>query len=192
MMNKILVVLLISGLSIGCGNTKSNSEKSMAMEKSQDNTEQTTATIQDGMLLGKFKKEDLEQEPFSNWFDSRYENYEAKPEALETIKNNISDYDITLFMGTWCGDSKRETPKILKLLDETGYDYDKLTMIGVDYSKNSPNGLAKKNEVIRVPTIIFSKNGKEVNRYVERPRESFEEDIAKIVSGKDYKNSYAN
>ena len=49
----------------------------------------------------------------------------------------------------------------------------------------------EKMNLNRVPTIIFYKNGKEVNRFVEFAQESLEEDIAKIVSGKDYKNSYA-
>ena len=40
--------------------------------------------------------------------------------------------------------------------------------------------------------FIFYKDGEEVNRFVEYSQgESIEEAIAKIVSGKEYKNSYA-
>ena len=166
---------------LGCGTI--NTPK-----QNENNQEVST---QQSMLLGKFEKADLLQQPYAAWFEPRYEKYEPKAEAMETIKDHINDYDITIFMGTWCGDSKRETPRFFKILDATGYNLDKLTAVAVDYSKSTPEKYEEKVNLNRVPTIIFYKNGQEVNRFVEFAQESLEEDIAKIVSGKDYKNSYA-
>lgn len=96
-------------------------------------------------------------------------------------------------MGTWCGDSKRETPKMLKLLDEAGYNYNNLEMFAVDYDKTTPDQLEEKYDIHHVPTIIFYKDGKEVNRFVEYAQgASLEEDIAKIVSGEEYHDSYSD
>jgi hypothetical protein len=42
-----------------------------------------------------------------------------------------------------------------------------------------------------VPTFIFMKDGQELGRIVEYPLESLEKDMAKILSGVDYKHAYA-
>ena len=39
--------------------------------------------------------------------------------------------------------------------------------------------------------IFFDKKGNEVNRFVEFPQETFEEDILKIVTNQSYQNPYA-
>ncbi|SDS07198.1 thioredoxin family protein [Gramella sp. MAR_2010_147] len=184
-MNKFLILLAI--ITLSCGNTvsKSNSE----VEKDVPDSENT----QEDMLLGEFTKNDLQQKPFSSWFAPRYEKFSPKPEAMSTIDENLADYEIKVLMGTWCGDSKREIPKLIKILDNAGYDYKNIDMVAVDYNKTTPSKIEEELNVHHVPTIIFYKEGKEVNRFVEYSQEeSIEEDIAKIVSGKEYKDSYAD
>lgn len=144
------------------------------------------------MIVGKFTKEDLQEGSYATWFNAGYENYNPGDEEIETIKNNISQYEIVGFIGTWCPDSRREIPKFFKILDEAGYDLSKVTMVGVNRGKSTPENLEEGYDMKRVPTFIFLKDGKEVNRYVEYAGESIEADIAKIVSGEDYKNSYYN
>lgn len=183
-MTKILI--LFAAIAISCANTKKNT-----ISENQEPAPQKEE-VQSDMIVGEFHKKDLQQKPFSTWFDPRYEKYTPNDEDLETIKSNINDYNIKVFMGTWCGDSKRETPKLLKLLDDSDYNYDNLEMVAVDYNKTTPENLEDGLDIHHVPTIIFYKDGKEVNRFVEYSQgETFEEDIAKIVSGKEYKNSYA-
>ena len=147
---------------------------------------------QQDMLIGKFTKEDLLKAPYNGWFNAEYDNFKPSATAMETIKNNISNYEILIFMGTWCGDSKREVPKLLKILDEVGYDFSNLTMVGVNRNKTTPENHEKDWNLDRVPTIIFIKDGKEINRFVEYPEETIEADIAKIVSKQAYKHSYLN
>lgn len=156
-----------------------------------NSSQKETYINQEGDLIGEFSQEDLEQQPYSSWFTPGYEQYKPNKKAFKTIKKNISDYEILLFMGTWCGDSKYEVPKFYKLLDEVGYNKDNLTSVGVNYSKKAPGDLDEKYNVHRVPTIIFLKDGKEINRYVEFSVENLEKDIAKIVSEKRYENPYA-
>lgn len=181
--------ILILAIITACGNA--NDSAKVTETEPQAPTIETSETEQ-GMLVGKFTKEDLRQEPYASWFNSGYENFGPSDEAMETIKENISKYEITAFMGTWCPDSQREVPKFFKILDEAGYDLSKLTIIGVDRNKSTPENLEEGWELDRVPTFIFTKDGKEVNRFVEYAKESIEEDIAKIVSEKEYNNAYAN
>lgn len=173
-----------------CGTTN-NAPTTLVAEETPESIE--TNTSQQNMLIGEFKKEDLQEGPYASWFNSGYENFKPSQEAMETIKKNISEYEIVAFMGTWCPDSRREIPHFYKILDEAGYDLSKLTMIGVDKSKSTPDKIEKEYNVERVPTFIFMKDGKEVNRFVEYAQETLDKDIAKIVSekGEEYKNSYS-
>lgn len=185
-MNKFLI--LIIAISLGCGNAVKEPKESAEARKTKEES-----TVQQDMLLGEFTREDLQKQPFASWFEPRYEKYSPETEFMQTIAENINDYEIKLLMGTWCGDSKREVPKMLKILDEADFNYDNLKMVAVDHDKTTPSQIEKELDVHHVPTIIFYKDGKEVNRFVEySQQESFEEDIALIVSGKDYQNPYAD
>ena len=189
-MNKFII--LLAAVAMSCGNKMNDSSKDMAVEEKTEQQAEPVANTQKDMLIGYFEKNELQQAPFSKWFSPRYDEYTPDTEAMNTIAENINDYEIKLFMGTWCGDSKRETPKFLKILDEADFNYDNLEMVAVDYSKKTPTNIEDGLDVKRVPTIIFFKDGKEVNRFVEYSQgESIEQDIAKIVSGEAYKNSYA-
>lgn len=183
------LTILILAIITACGNAN-DSAKVTETENQKPIIEALEA--EQAMLVGKFKKENLMQEPYASWFNSGYENFEPADEAMETIRENITEYEITAFMGTWCQDSRREVPKFFKILDEAGYDLSKLTIIGVNRSKSTPENLEEGWELTRVPTFIFTKDGKEVNRFVEYSKKSIEEDIAEIVSGKEYSNAYIN
>ena len=188
--------ILILAIFSACGN--SNSTNKAEIQSKVNTPIQIIADVDaeedeaQSMIVGKFTKEDLLKAPFVSWFESGYNSYVPKAEALATIKKNISDYEIVGFVGTWCPDSRREIPKIYKILDEAGYDLSKLTMVGVTRGKSTPENLEEGYNVHRVPTFIFLKDGKEVNRFVEYEVETIEEDIARIVSGQEYKNPYSN
>src|SRR5690606_14353020 len=191
---KMNLIILILAFITSCGNTNNtaNTDTPASAPIPVDTIpapEDEDAT--QNMIVGKFTKEDLQQAPFVTWFNQGYEDYTTSAETMATIKNNISDYEIVGFVGTWCPDSRREIPVFYKVLEEAGYDMSKLTMIGVTRSKSTPENLEEGYDMHRVPTFIFMKDGKEVNRFVEYAVESTEKDIAKIVSGADYKNSYA-
>jgi len=77
-------------------------------------------------------------------------------------------------MGTWCGDSKREVPRFIKVLEAANFPVDNLKIVAVDRRKEqykkSPTGEEWGLSIKRVPTFIFYKNGKESNRIIESPR----------------------
>lgn len=188
--------ILILAIFTACGNSvNTNKAELQPNEKPQmeiiADVDAEDNEIQ-SMIVGKFTKEDLLKAPFATWFEKGYNEYQPNAEDLETIKNNISDYEIVGFIGTWCPDSRRELPKMFKILDEAGYDLSKLTMVGVTRGKSTPENFEEGYNMHRVPTFIFLKDGKEVNRFVEYEVETIEADIAKIVSGKEYKNPYSN
>jgi len=144
----------------------------------------------DGDLVGIVTKLEFQKAPFSNWFDEAYSLYELDVETVERLKPFIKNLKIKAVMGTWCGDSRREVPHFYKLLDALDFDYNNLQMIAVNHDKEAPNNEQEGLNIRRVPTLIFYKNGKEINRFVEYPVETLEKDMLHILEDNSYKHSY--
>jgi hypothetical protein len=64
-------------------------------------------------LIGKITRSNLEVLPYAAWFTENYNNYNLDKQTIASFEEVLSDYEITIFMGTWCGDSKREVPCFL-------------------------------------------------------------------------------
>lgn len=143
------------------------------------------------ILLGVQKRSALEASPYDTWFRDSYKEHTLDTATIASIKGDLATTDITLFMGTWCEDSQRETPAFYKILDLAGIDASAVNLITVSEDKDTPEGLEEGLYITNVPTIILAKEGKELGRIVEYPLESLEKDLAKILSGQEYKHAYA-
>ena len=145
-------------------------------------------------LLGPITKDLLKQSPYKDWYDPNYNTYEPSADATAGIKEMIKKHHILIFLGTWCGDSKREVPRFLKIMDLAEVKKDRIKIIAVDRRepniKKSPTGEQWGLQIKRVPTFIFLKDGKEVNRIVESPKVTLESDILEILRGADYEPNY--
>jgi thiol-disulfide isomerase/thioredoxin len=121
---------------------------------------------------------------FKTMYDSQYPAYSPDSTTISKLKPAISGLKVTIVLGTWCGDSKLQVPHFLKVLDQTGVQEKDITLICVDGHKKSENGLTDNLSIERVPTFIVTKTGKEVGRIVESPKDTLENDLLSIVSGK--------
>lgn len=146
------------------------------------------------MLIGEVVETDFKKAPFSDWYTESTKAYEVNNYITKTFKDSLKHYDIKIFLGTWCGDSKRGVPQFLKVLDKAKFPKKQCSIYALDNKegeyKKSPQGFEKHLNIHRVPTFIFYKNGKEVNRIVESPRTTFENDIHRIVISKKYYSNY--
>jgi tetratricopeptide (TPR) repeat protein len=145
------------------------------------------------MLLGETNREAFNESDFK-WFTENHENYLTNDKVIKELKKNLSDYTIKVFFGSWCGDSKRNIPVFYKVIEEAGLSKKNLQVYALDRKKEaykqSPNKDEKGLNIHRVPTFIIYKNGKEINRIVEHPKETFERDLLKIVKGERYYPNY--
>lgn len=148
--------------------------------------------IMNGNLHGLQTKESFLQEPFKNWFMPAYEGYTPDATVAAQLKKAMKGISIRAYMGSWCGDSQRETPEFYKLMEAIDFKEKNITMITVDRSKKQPENLVNGYNVSRVPTFIFYKDGKELGRYVEYARDTIEKDFLQIVAGTGYKHAYEN
>ncbi len=135
------------------------------------------------MLLGGVDRSAFEKEPFSTWFLQEYDSYQVDQEKVKDLKKKLKRYRIEVFMGSWCEDSKREYPRLIKILDEAKFPQNRLVTYAVNESKKSFYGEEEGKDIRFVPTIIFYRGGVETGRIVESPVSgSLEEDILMIVN----------
>ena len=138
-------------------------------------------------LIGQCDRNGLQKESYNEWYSKYYESYSPDAAIIKKGKKKVKKVTIEIFMGTWCGDSRRGVPQFYKVLDELGVDEKNVTLINVDNAsdkyKQSPTGEEKGKLIHRVPTFIFYDDGEEIGRIVETPVTSYEMDIAQIVNG---------
>ena len=67
-------------------------------------------------------------------FMEEYTSYQPSKAELKAVSAIAEDKLIILF-GTWCHDSEREVPRLLKTLDVSGLDVPQFTLFAVDRKK---------------------------------------------------------
>ncbi len=147
------------------------------------------------ILYGVCTKDSLLADPFGKWYNSGYESYLPNTETISLLKKQTTDnVSIEIFFGTWCGDSKREVPRFLKLLNTLSFPDKKVKLValggGDSLTKQSPDHEESGKGIFRVPTFIIYRNGIEVNRINEFPVFSLEKDLLSILSNQPYSPNY--
>ena len=185
---RTLLILLVSVLLYNCGEAKKPASKKETFVTITDDLKSTTIEGEE-ILLGVINLAQLKL--FSSWYATEYNFYKVNPVAISELKPLLKGITITLLMGTWCEDSQREVSPMMKILETAGYPIESIEIIAVSEDKDTPNGIEKPFDLFNVPTLIFIKDGKEMNRIVEFPIQTLELDMLEILKGNDYKNAYA-
>ena len=84
-------------------------------------------------------------------FKRNYDAYEVTAE----IDGLPADLKVKIVFGTWCHDSEREVPRVLKLLAASGVKEESISLIALDILKKEPTGREKALGVKNTPTFIF-------------------------------------
>lgn len=114
-------------------------------------------------------------------FQTEYKAYQPSKEELAAVAELQKDTLVVLF-GTWCHDSQREVPRLLKTFDLSGLEVPKLTLVAVDRRKSDPEGLAEQYGLRYTPTFILLNNGKELGRVIERPKTGLTQDLKALAA----------
>lgn len=141
----------------------------------------------DKHLAGPFELEVLRTDTtYKQWYESNYERFQLKG-GDTSWKSEFEEAEVEIYIGTWCGDSKRWVPQFVKLWTDLGLNEAQLKFTalydGEEMYKQGPNGEEKGKLIHRVPTFIFKKEGQEYARMVEYPRNDLEKDLAQIAVG---------
>ena len=118
------------------------------------------------------------------------ESYTPSSDAVVALSTSLDSVDVEVYLGTWCSDSTRDVPRLNRVLDDAGFSLDRLEMIALSDRpgefKLSPAGKDRERLLHRTPTIVISRDGREIGRIVQNPVESLEEDMLAIASGEPY------
>lgn len=148
------------------------------------------------MLLGHCSISAFQKDNFKDWFNINFNSFVIDTATVELIKPLLKKKTITIFMGTWCGDSKEQVPKMIKILLAAGFDTTRLSIItvgnGADMYKKSPQGEELGLNIQRVPTLIVYHKKKEIGRFIEYPVVSLEKDLLRILLQDAYIPNYSN
>lgn len=166
-----------------------------AQEKSQYANIETKNSNGEVMLLGHCDWAMLKQGTYQSWFMPGFNAYQPDSIILQSIKPLLQGKQIEIFLGTWCGDSRREVPKMLKLLETAGCNISSVKLVFVsnapDAYKQSPQHEEAGKDIKRVPTLIVYHDKKETGRIVEYPVVSLEKDLLAILRGEKYVPNYS-
>lgn len=137
---------------------------------------------EEAVAAGPTTRDRVESAP--DWMQAEVE---AKPDAgaAKTLGTVEPGAEVTVFLGTWCGDSRREVSRFWKALDtEGGAVPFQVRYVAVDHAKKEPADLLKENDVRYLPTFIVRRGGHEVGRIVETSPHGVEQDLLALLTGK--------
>ncbi|MDA3616058.1 tetratricopeptide repeat protein [Polluticaenibacter yanchengensis] len=137
------------------------------------------------ILYGIVTTDTLTKAPFESWFNTGYNQYSTNTEIQKQLSLLYKDVKIEAYFGNWCGDSKRELPHFIKVLNDSKFDKKHLKLIAVggrdSLYKQSPGGEEAGKGIFRVPVFIVYKNNIEIGRINEFPVQSSERDLLSIL-----------
>lgn len=135
------------------------------------------------VYTGQFSFTRLQEEEEFDWFAKGVEDYKPEAQAMSVLQEELGDYSLVVFMGTWCEDSHNLIPKLYKILQAAEYPVQQLTLFGLNREKKGLGNAHETYKVSFVPTIIVLSEGKEIGRITETVRKSVEADLVVITEG---------
>lgn len=137
------------------------------------------------VLLGRIERGEVEAaEP--DWVEAEVESA-PDPKAAKALAAVAPGAAVTVYLGSWCGDSRREVSRFWHALDEAagaagGLPF-KISYVGVDHAKKEPAALVQGSGLRFVPTFVVERGGREVGRIVESAPHGVERDLLALLDG---------
>jgi thiol-disulfide isomerase/thioredoxin len=133
-------------------------------------------------LKGFITKDQITNDPDFAWYQQNLKYAKANAQYAAIIKEKAYDFQVILFLGTWCHDSQQILPKYFSLLEASEFPDHHMTLIACDRQKTTLANLQRPFKVANVPTLIVMKDGKEVGRIVEFGESGMvDKDLADLV-----------
>jgi tetratricopeptide (TPR) repeat protein len=144
-------------------------------------------------LYGPCDKSAFLKGEFKAWAEASYTAYTPDgSDCLDLLQNaNWTGVKIDVFFATWCGDSKYQVPRFIRMSELAHVPDSIISYIALDGNKCGPSSEEASRQIHRVPTFIVSRNGTELGRVVEWTDRSLAEDLWRIVSRYRYQAHYA-
>ena len=112
-------------------------------------------------------------------FQQEYHQFQLTEQQKQQVSEINQALTIDIYFGTWCHDSEREVPRMLKALKEQPNI--SVNLVALDYEKQEPQGRAKANSIRFTPTFIIKNEQGELGRIIERPKLDLISDLVHIT-----------
>ncbi len=133
-------------------------------------------------LVGPLTREEIEA-AVPDWVEAEI-LADPDREAALALGSARPGAEVTVFLGTWCSDSRRELSRFWRALDEVGgLAPFSLRYVGVDRDKAEPAALLEGIGLLYVPTFIVRRDGLELGRIVEESPNGVERDLLALLGG---------
>ena len=134
------------------------------------------------ILIGNCDRAGLKQGEFGIMFNENYKNYLPDKGVLNQLRLKKEGMDILVVLGTWCSDSQEQVPGFFKILDKIRFDKKSVQVICVDRNKEAGDVDLVNYNIVKVPTFIFYRKGREIGRIIETPYTTLEKDMLMFFS----------
>jgi hypothetical protein len=115
-------------------------------------------------------------------FEKSYRAYKPSLKFIKKLSRLKDSIEIKVIGGNWCSDTRRELPRLCKVLAYMGVPTQKLHYYKVDRKKHAINDdFAAHYNFTYVPVIVLYKSGKEMGKIEEVCKKSTEEDLWKLL-----------
>jgi len=117
-----------------------------------------------------------------------YTAYTPDRGAVDRLASAGGRYRVVTVLGSWCSDSEREVPRLVKVLDALPADHFENVLIGVDRSRRIDDDAVAatagvERTVERVPTIVvLDADGTELGRVVETAERPVEALLVEFIA----------
>lgn len=134
------------------------------------------------VLVGALTREEIEA-AHPEWMETLVA-VDPDPAAAAALASLGAGATVTVYLGTWCYDSRRELARLWRRLDEIGgMPLFRIRYVGVDRDKRQPEDLLAGVDLRFVPTFVVSRAENEVGRVIEESPNGIEHDLAALLSG---------
>jgi len=132
------------------------------------------------IMKGSFSIKDLKEANYT-CFNKNYEQTKFKDDALAQLRGRLNEFQLVVFMGTWCSDSHTLIPSFVKLLEQINYPFERILLYGVDRKKETKGIEHRLYQIDRVPTIIIIRDNFEVGRITESVEKNIQTSLLQII-----------
>lgn len=137
------------------------------------------AQDQRGNLIGEVTPEQMIEN--NRVFKVYVERYSPDPQSSDYLESVEERYSVMVFFGSWCRESTKYIPGLVKTMQSFSNDQIEFLFIGVDEQKKIPGELLNVFGIEYIPTVVVLKDGKELGRVVEKPQMPIETELVQIL-----------
>jgi hypothetical protein len=137
---------------------------------------------EESVLVGVVTRAEVEQ-AMPDWVGEAM-RVEPDLEATERLVREIVGAEVRIYLGTWCDDTRRELGRLWWALDSLGVgEMPELGYLAVDRGLAEPADALMGVDLIRVPTFVVRRDGRELGRIVEESPNGIENDLLALLTG---------